>query len=175
MEKRKGDLLSPELKERAKTEFRKFLLYFIYLAAFFCSFIFYRNLIVEQYAESYIKYGLGIVEALVIAKLILIGQMLHLGEKKFEKSPLIIPAIYKTVVFSLFILLFGVFEHYTIGFIKGMSAAEVTHSFLAEGIDEILSRTLVKFLALIPFFAILEIESVLGEDKIYQLYFKKRK
>ncbi len=98
--------------------------------------------------------------------------MLHLGEKKFKTSPLIVPTFYKTLVFSLFILLFSIFEHYTIGFIKGMSAAEATQSFLAEGKDEILSRTLIKFVALIPFFAFLEIESelahkLLGEARDY--------
>jgi len=39
-----------------------------------------------------------VLEALVLAKVILIGDVLRLG-RRFEDKPLIVPTLYKTVVF----------------------------------------------------------------------------
>lgn len=162
-------------KQKAKLEFRKFLICFIYLALFFCSFIFYRNLILSDYSLSYFHYGFGILEALVIAKVILLGQTLRLGDRMFEDYPLLFPSIYKAFVFSLFVLAFSILEHYISGFLHGKNLAEINLEFISTGKNEILSRTLIKFVAFVPFFAFLELDIVFGEGKVYQLFFRKRK
>lgn len=161
-------------KQRAQEELRTFLFSFIYLSLFFSVFIAYRNLVLSEYALGYFRYGYGLFEALVISKMILLGQRFRLGEK-FEGYPLIVPTLNKTVVFSLFVIVLSVVEHYIGGFLHHKEREVITHELFESGMDEILSRSLVKFVAFIPFFAFLELDKVLGETNLFNLFFRRRK
>jgi hypothetical protein len=134
----------------------------------------YRRLILGEYSISYFHYGYGIFQALILAKLILIGESLRLGEK-YENHPLIIPTLYKTVVFSFFVLLFSMFEHFVEGFIHGTGFSEIYHEFMSKSKDEVLARVLVVFFVFILFFAFLETARVLGEGKLIDLFIRRKK
>ena len=56
------------------------LLITAYLAAFFVAFLTYRRLISREFGVSIFHYGYALFEALVIAKVILIGKALGLGK-----------------------------------------------------------------------------------------------
>ena len=62
----------------------------LYLACFFAVFTWYRRLILAEYQIAYLHYGVSVVEALVLAKVILIGEGLRLG-RGLEDKPLIVP------------------------------------------------------------------------------------
>ncbi|MDB6016160.1 MAG: conserved rane protein of unknown function [Pedosphaera sp.] len=53
-----------------------------------------------KYHISYLHYRVAVVEALVLAKVILVGDAFRLG-RGLEAKPLIIPTLHKTVVFSV--------------------------------------------------------------------------
>ena len=74
------------LKEKAIEEFRLYLIVFAYLALMLGAFTTYRRLVLAQAGISYAHYGAGIIEAAVVAKVILIGQALGVG-KRLEVSP----------------------------------------------------------------------------------------
>ena len=113
-----GDEKKASLKEKIIHEMREMLLIFVYLALFFCSFTTYRMLVSHELGISYFHYGFALVKALVLAKVILLGQYVRLA-MIFDDRPLIFPALYKVVVFSLFTLAFEVLEHLIGGFIHG--------------------------------------------------------
>ncbi len=142
--------------------------YFIFLLG---SFTLYRQLILAEYKVDYFHFGFNIIEALVLAKVIILGRMLHLGER-FDDRPLIIPTIYKTVSFSFLVLVFTTLEHLLSGLWHGHGLQEVIGKIVAEGIWEILARVLVLLVALVPLFACWETGRVLGEGKLLQLFFK---
>ncbi len=160
------------LKQRLKHEFQKFIVYFVYLALFFCSFIFYRNLVVANFTNLYLHYSFGIIEALVIAKIILTGQILHLGENHFANYPLIVPTLYKASLFSLLVIFFGVVEHYVSGWVHGHTLQQMNLELTQASMNDIFARALVKYVAFIPFFGFLELERVMGEGKVYKLFFR---
>ena len=95
------------LKERAIEELKVFWLITLYLAVFLGAFTVYRRLILKEFGVAYLHYGFALIEALIIAKVILVGQALGLG-RRFEGKPLIVSVIYKSVLFGLFVALFGV-------------------------------------------------------------------
>ena len=105
----------------------------------------------------------------------MLGQAFHLGEQKFSDHPLIVPTIYKACVYSLFIFAFGILEHFMSGYIHGKNAIEITHELIDTSMNEIIIRTWIKFIALVPFFAFIEMERIIGEGKLYELFLKKRK
>lgn len=70
-----------QLKEKAAEEFRLLLLISAYLAAFFVAFLTYRRLILREMGVSSFRYGYALIEALVIAKVILIGKAMGLSKR----------------------------------------------------------------------------------------------
>lgn len=161
------------LKEKVIKEATLFLIYFLFLLVFFTTFNIYERLILDNYAIHYTHYGYSIIEALILAKIILIGQSLKLGEN-FSNRPLFIITLYKTLVFSGFVVVFSIIEHFLIGLLHGDNFAEIYHDFIAIGFRIILAKALMMFFVFIFFFAFLEIGSVLGEKKLFQLFFKSR-
>lgn len=65
------------LRARLVSETKTFLLLFVYLAALFGAFTTYRLLLSAEYRIAYFRYGYALVEAMVLAKVIVVGRMLH--------------------------------------------------------------------------------------------------
>src|SRR5215831_11667436 len=63
------------LKQRAIEELRLFWIIALYLWVFLGSFTVYRRLVIAETGVAYLHYGIALIEALVIAKVILIGRM----------------------------------------------------------------------------------------------------
>jgi hypothetical protein len=161
------------LKEKAIEEFKVFWVVATFLALMFCSFTVYRRLILTEFGISYVHYGAGLIEALIVAKVILIGQALGLG-KRFENGPLIVAALFKAVLYGAFVALFAVLEHVIEGFVHGKDLSAIWQSLIGLGKDEILARTLMVVVAFIPFFAFWETNRVLGEGKLFALFSQRR-
>ena len=161
------------LTQKLAHEIRRLLVIAAYLALFFLVFRLYTHLVLAEYGVNYFEYGLTIVKALALAKIILTAEALHLGER-FRERPLIVPTIYNTIVFALFALVFEILEHVIMGKFRGKSASEVLTDLANEGSPHLAGMTLVVFVAFLPFFAFREIERVLGEAKLRDLFFKPR-
>ncbi|SPF39055.1 conserved membrane hypothetical protein [Syntrophobacter sp. SbD1] len=160
-------------KSKAIGEMTDYYITFLYLAFFFGSFTWYRGLILGEYQIGYLHYGVGLIQALVLAKVILVGRALHLG-RRFQDHPLILPTLYKAVVFTIFVGLFGVVEHTISGLLHGKGITGGFEELMSAGTDELLARCLVTFVAFIPFFAFEELGRVLGEGKLLKLLFRRR-
>jgi hypothetical protein len=161
------------LKEKAIEEFKVFWIVALFLAFVFGAFTWYRRLILTEVGVSYFHYGAAVVEALVIAKIILIGQALGLG-KRFEDGPLIVAALFKAVLYGILVAIFAVLEHVIGGLIHGKNMAAVWQELLGLGKDEILARTLMVIVTFVPFFAFWEAGRVMGQGKLLAMFFQRR-
>lgn len=161
------------LKQKIFHEMVEYWINVIYLTLVFAAFTQYRRFVLAAYDITYTNYWISVIEALILAKVIMIGNVFHLG-RGFEQKPLIYPTIYKTFVFSLFVGAFTLLEHMIKGLWKGEGLMGGMSALLAKGHHELLSGCLVILVALLPFFAIRELGRVLGEDKIRELFFRKR-
>ena len=146
---------------------------FLFLFLFLGAFAAYRRLVLEEHGIAYAQYGFAAVEALVLAKVLLIGRMMHLG-RRFQDQPLVVSTLYQTLVFSLFVLAFSVLEHIVLGLAHGEGVAASVRAVASAGKLEILARVVVILIALIPFFALSEIDRVLGEGSLAALFFRRR-
>jgi hypothetical protein len=145
----------------------------IYFALVFAAFTWYRRLILAEYHITYLHYGLNVVEALILAKIVMIGNVLGLGRRLRDKS-LIVPTLYQSFVFSLWVVFFGVLEYTLVGWLHGQGWTGGVRELAGQGADELLGRALIMFFAFIPFFAFREMERVLGEGTIWALFFRRR-
>ncbi len=161
-----------QLKEKAKEEGRLMLLITAYLAAFFVAFLTYRRLISREFGVTAFHYGYALIEALVIAKVILIGKAIGLG-KATNRRTLAISVLRSSLAYGALVGAFAVLEHVVEGLVHGKTLSASLDAFLDQGIYEILGRTLVLFVAFIPFFAFWELGRLVGERKLFDLFFRK--
>jgi hypothetical protein len=155
------------LKQKAAHEFREIATVFLYLAFFFCSLATYSMLLLGRFHISYFAYGAALINALVITKVILIGEAVHVGNK-FESRPLFYSAVYKAFIYSLLVLAFHFLEEIIKRLVHGKDIAGAFHEIR---LDELLARSVVVFCTFIPLFGFREMRRVLGEDKFRTLLF----
>lgn len=162
-----------KLKQKIVQESYQFFIYAVFLSLFFCSLYTYQRLILDEYSIHYFHYGYGIFQGLVLAKIILIGEVFHLGER-YADRPLIFPTLYKAVIFSILVLIFSIVEHFIDGFLKGIHSEVIYHELIDKGKYLIFAKILVVFFVFIPFFAFIETGRVMGEGKLINLFFRKK-
>ena len=161
------------IRERLKQEGREFLIIFLYLALCLTVLLLFKQAILADYQISYLRHGYAIVEALMLSKMIVLGQAWRLGEKYIE-NPLIYPTLYKALIFTLLVIVFSLIEHLLDGFLHDEKPVETLHKMLAGGWHEMLASALIMFFIFIPFFAFQEVGRLMGEDKLFELFVHKK-
>ena len=160
-------------KRKVLYEMIEYWLSVLYMAVFFSVFTNYRRLILAHYQIIYEEYGISVIKALVLAKVVLVAKGLRLG-RGFEDQPLIIPTLYKGFLFTVCVALFGVVESMIRSFIHGIGPMGAVDELMSRFNYEWLAGALVVFFAFIPFFAVGELSQVLGEGTIRKLFFQSR-
>jgi hypothetical protein len=145
----------------------------LYLTVFFGMFFTYQRLILAQHAIDYGEYGISIIKAMVLAKVIMLGDLLRIA-RGFEQRPLIYPTLFRSFAFSLWVLLFVILEHMVRGLLHGKGLMGGFEEFMQRDRYELLARSLVVFFAFIPLFAVKELGQVLGRGRIHELFFRRR-
>jgi hypothetical protein len=160
-------------KERIFHEMVEYWINVVYLSLVFAAFTQYRRFILAAYDIVYTNYWIALIQALILAKVIMIGAVARLG-RGLERKPLIYPTLYKTLVFSVLVVAFTIIEHAVKGLWQGKGLTGGVTEFFGKGLHELLAGSLVLLVSLIPFFAVKELSRVLGKDKIIALMFLKR-
>ena len=156
-------------KQGIAHELREFLVVFLFIAPFVITLATYRIFLGTRENTLFV-YVAALVNALVLSKIILIGELIGLG-KRSENKPLILPTLHKSVAFTLLYLAFLGLESTVHDLLHGQSLlAALSAAFVAEG-GELLMRGLVTFFAAIPFFALRELRRVPGPDTFRGLFF----
>jgi hypothetical protein len=163
----------PKLRQRVIHELGEFLRIFLFLLPLFCAFAAYRMAMLEKPGGKYFAYGAAFVSALLLSKIILIGEHLKLG-KRHERKPLLYSTLYKSFVFTVLVVIFRVLESAVKGLLHNEGMAGAFAELRGLGIDEVLARSLVMFCAFVPFFALRETARVLGERRMEDLFLRSR-
>jgi hypothetical protein len=168
MEKDKKD---KSLKQKLSSELKDYLINASYLVFYFTVFAVYRRLVLEQYGIQLDDYGVSIIKALILAKVIMIGSFLKIG-RRFEKQPLIYSALVKVALFTLFVAIFDLLEATVRALIVAEPHKYVLH--IAQHFNYMwLGGLIVVFFTFIPFFALKEVNRLMGDDYVRKLLFKK--
>ena len=159
------------LKKKAVHELKDFAGVFLYLAFFFSAVSTYRMLLLSDFRDSYLNYSFGLINAFVVAKIILIGEYTHLGVGTEARS-LLVSSIWKAFLFGLLTFVFHVVEEGIKHSVHGQAFSEVFRDIHAK---VLLARSIVVFCTFIPLMAFRELRQVLGEDEFNALFFHKKR
>jgi hypothetical protein len=160
------DPAAPGFKQKAKQDFKEFIIISAYLAFFFCALTTYTMLLLRKYDVNYLNYGFAIINALVIAKVILIGEMVHIGTGA-ESRPMYQSVVYKAFVFGLLVLAFHFLEEFIKRLIHHRPFGAVWNDI---HFDDLIGKSLIVFCTFIPLFAFIELRRIMGEKAFYSLF-----
>jgi hypothetical protein len=160
------------LKEKAAEELRLLVLITVYLAVFFVSFDTYKRLLQRDEGVSAFRYGYALFEALIVAKVILIGKAIGIG-KNAGRRTVAWAVVRSSLFYGLLVLAFEILEEVVVGLIHHKTLVASFEGFLDRGVHEIAGKGLILFVVFLPFFAFWELSRLVGEKKLFAYFFKK--
>jgi hypothetical protein len=156
----------PNLKERAVHQLKEFLAMFIYLWVLLTLLVINQSIVVAR--EAHQAHFFAFINALILAKVLLIGEHLHLGNR-FRDKPLLYSILYKCFVFTAFFIVVHILERVIVGVWSERTIAQSFPDIGGGSLKRILSVGATLFVALIPFFAFREISRVIGPGELWSL------
>ena len=161
------------LKDKAFEEFKRFVAIFLYLWLVFGLLSIHTSLVLSQRHLDYQEHTFAIINAFVFAKVLLVGEQLHLG-RRFQDKPLIYPILHKAFVFSVVLICFHVVESAAVGLWHGHSIAESIPPMFGWNPKGLLAIGFTCFVLLLPFFGFREIARVMGHREMRILLFGRK-
>lgn len=162
------------LKEKLVDGAKRLFFIFVYLFVFLSLFSIYESIILAKHQITYRPYGFALINAWLLAKVILIAEDLNLGGWFFKDRPLIYPILFKSFMFAVVLICFFIVERAIVGVWEGKAIAESVAGFGGGGLKGVVSVGTIMFVVMIPFFVYREISRVIGESELRSLIFTGR-
>jgi Na+-transporting NADH:ubiquinone oxidoreductase subunit NqrD len=143
-------------KDRARGELRNYAIVAAYLYVCFGAILLYETALLREEGIAFLPHGLAAIKALILGKFILIGEAVGVGTRVQPRSLLSAIAA-STALFLLLLLAMSVVEELVVGKVHGRSLAEVIAEFREHAGLEILAKSLLMLLILIPLVAFREL------------------
>jgi hypothetical protein len=141
-----------------------------YLWAVFGLIVMHKSMILAEHHIDFAHHGLALINALALAKVMLVARHLHLGELK--NAPLIYPTLLKSALFTLVLACFKILEDTLIGIYRHESFQQSIAELGGGTWQGFLTLTLLVFAMLIPFVGYGELGKVLGSGKLERIFFQ---
>jgi hypothetical protein len=161
------------LKETAFDELKRFLVIFVYLWVVFGLLSIYKSIVLSQNHLDYPDHAFAIINAVIFAKVLLLGEHFHLGTR-FAHRQLIYPIVHKCLVFTVLLMCFHIAESVLVGVWHGNTIAQSMPPVLGRSVRGVVSVGVVCFVVLLPFFGFREIARVVGHKEMWALIFSRR-
>jgi hypothetical protein len=169
---RAGQPHAHSVKDKALHQGRQFLFMFLYLYVLFGLFTIHESIILREHHIEFTPYGIAVVNALVLAKVMLVAEDFRLG-RRFEDGPLIYPILAKSGLFAIVFICFHIVEGVIVGLWHGETLVASVPGMGGGGIKGVISIGIIMFVVLIPFFAFREMHRVLGAAALQTILFKR--
>ena len=164
---------SRTLKQIAYQQLKEFLVIALYLWVVFGLLVVFKSAVLAEHNIPFAYHGFAIINALALAKVMLTARDLHLGER-FDEAPLIYPTFLKSAVYTLVLACFKILEEAAVGLYHAKSFQQSISDLGGGTLNGILILTLLLFAMLVPFVGYGELQRVLGEGKLEQIFFRPR-
>jgi hypothetical protein len=165
------------LMTNATKTFQKLLAIALYLGVLLSLFSIHKALLLDE-PNVFYHVAFSFLNGLMLAKVILVGQELHIGDR-LRNGALIYVILFKSAVFSLLLFVFRLVEEGIVGLHHGESFLQgLMTAYPALSHEKLMSIILVcgiLFVTLIPFFAYLELSQTLGATYLRGLIFSSKR
>jgi hypothetical protein len=161
------------LPQRAVNEIREFAILTVYLYITLGAVIMMKTAVLHTEGIEFAPWGVAIVKALLLAKFMLVGRALKIGERN-TTSPLIWPTLHKSFAFLVLLVILTIIEEAVVGLFHGQSITASLRDLIGRRLEETLAGYLIMLLVLIPYFAFRVLGEALGEGRLTRMFFIER-
>lgn len=151
-----------------------YLVVAFYLWVVLALFVLYGWVVLYERHIPFALEGFALLNALALAKVILIARHFHFGAR-YDKAPLIYTIFFKSAAFAVLLGCFKLLEEALIGSFHQHSLGAGIGAINGAVLTRIAVLATILSIALIPFFAFIELANVLGENKIKKLLLAPRR
>ena len=143
------------LAHKAVEEIKTMLALAAYLYVGLGALLLERTALLHAEGVSYVAWGGAAVKALVLAKFMLLGHALHLGER-YRHKPLIWPTLHMGLMFLILLLILTTIEELVVGLIEHRPVAESLTHIAGPTFFIVLGNLVLMFLILLPYLRVQE-------------------
>jgi len=161
------------IKQGVLHEFKEGLLIAFYLWAVFGLLVLHKSMILAEHHIDFAYHGLALINALALAKVMLVTRHLHIGDQ-LRNVPLIYPTLLKSALFTVVLASFKILEDAVIGWYRQESFQQSITELGGGTWKGLLTLTLLVFAMLVPFVGFGELGRVLGEGELQRIFFHGR-
>jgi hypothetical protein len=160
----------PSRRQRLAHELQEYAGISLYLYVCFGAVLLYKASVLDAHGLGYAPYGLAAAKALILAKFMLVGHALRIGERHGHR-PLIYPVLHKSVVFLAVLVVLTCVEEAVVGVIHGRTVVQSVSGIAGGTWPQIAATCLLLWLILLPYFGFRQIGEVLGEGRLRRMFF----
>jgi hypothetical protein len=162
-----------KIPHRAKHELRQFAIVFVYLYVVIGAITLFKTAVLHTEGIDYAYWGISIIKAAVLAKFMLLGHAMKIGERNIT-SPLVWPTLHRVLGFLVLLIILSVLEEIVVGLLHHRPAIASLNELFGVRLQETLAGYLITLLVLIPYFAFRVLGEALGEGRLVRMFFVAR-
>ncbi|HEY4042339.1 MAG TPA: hypothetical protein VGM32_10925 [Rhodopila sp.] len=166
--------VNPTLRQRGEHELKQLAILTLYFYVILGAVILMKASVLHSQGIDFSPWGIAIVKAAVLAKFMMIGHAMKLGEGETAR-PLIWPTLRQAFGFLVLLVVLTIIEEVVVGLFHGQSVAASLSELTGAKLFEFLAGILITLLVLIPYCAIRVLSEELGEGRLTRMFFVDRK
>lgn len=160
-------------KQIACQQLKEFFVIALYLWVVLGLLVMFKSMVLAEHHIPFAYHGFALINALALAKVMLTAKDLHLGEW-FDEAPLIYPTLLKSALFAIVLACFKILEEAAVGLYHAKTFQQSISDLGGGTLTAILILSLLLFAMLVPFVGYSELQRVLGDGRLEQIFFKPR-
>lgn len=153
---------------RLKDEMKRYAAIAAYLYVCFIAVLLYKAAILRDVGVEFAPFGFAAVKALVLAKIMLVGEAMHVGAR-MRLGSLLHVVLFRSTLFLVLIAAFSALEKIIHGLVHHESLGADFVDFAGGTLPEILATSLLIFLVLLPYFAYRQVDEALGKGTLVRI------
>ena len=162
------------LRQRGMHELKELVLISLYLYVVLGAVILVKTAVLRDQGIEFTPWGIAIVKAVVLAKFMLIGEAMKIGERA-TTSPLIWPTLKKTFALLGLLIVMTIIEEAVVGLFHHHSITASLGELFGPRLAETIAGYVIMLLVLIPYCAFRVLDVALGEGRLARMFFIERK
>src|SRR5215472_10387576 len=165
------DTPSRSFKRKAYQNLKEGCIIVLYLWLPFGLLLLHKSMILAEHHIDFTYHGLALINALALAKVMLVARHLHLGEQLRDR-PLIYTTLLKSALFTVVLACFKVLEDAVVGLFRHEPFRQSVTELGGGTWQGMLTLACLVFVLLVPFVGMDELGRVLGEGTLLRIFFR---
>jgi hypothetical protein len=161
------------LRQRGVLELKEFAILAVYLYIALGAVILMKAAVLHDQGISFTLWGTAVVKAAVLAKFVLLGNALKVGER-YTDRPLIWPTLHKVFALLVLLVVLTIIEEVVVGLFHHQSAAASFDELTGAKLQESIAGVVIMLVVLIPYCAFRVLGEALGEGRLARMFFVER-